>query len=163
MWAAANSLNRVLSFEPSPKNISALAYNVRANRLESRVEVRCEAVGVSDCSGHFWLGPAHETGWGGLIPAAGANSVVVEIVSLDEALDGRSVDVLKIDTEGADTWVLTGACRSLAARRVQHVFFEDNPKRRVALGIPRWEAHRLLNTFGYNIKYLGDGQYHASI
>lgn len=163
IWAAGSKLNRVIAFEPSPRNIPALTHNVTSNRLEAQVEISSKAVGMSKGMGRFWLGPFEETGWGGLIKAPVRNSVVVEVVSLDDVLSVEKVDVLKIDTEGADTWVLIGARRLLSAQRIQHVFFEDNPKRRVALCISDSEAHCLLRSHGYTVEYLGNGQYHARL
>ena len=49
------------------------------------------------------------------------------VVTLDEELkDVSFIDVLKIDTEGADTWVLEGAAFLLRQKRIRHVFFEEN-------------------------------------
>jgi FkbM family methyltransferase len=163
IWAAGNVRNSVVAFEPSPLNIEPLRANIKSNGLDPQVNIRTEAVGLSNDLGHFWVGPREETGWGGLSLTATPDSVKVKIVSLDQALPNAVITVLKIDTEGADTWVLIGAQRLLAERRIVHVFFEDNPERRQALGIQCSAAHNLLKSFGYNVEYLGDGQYHATI
>jgi FkbM family methyltransferase len=163
IWAAANTCNRVVAFEPSPLNTQPLRSNIKSNGLGSQVDIRTEAVGLSNDVGHFWLGPREETGWGGLCLTATRESIKVKTVSLDQALPGVAISVLKIDTEGADTWVLIGAQNLLSERRIAHLFFEDNPERRKALGIPSSTAHDLLKSFGYDIEYLGNGQYHATI
>jgi FkbM family methyltransferase len=165
IWAAANASNRVIAFEPSPRNLGPLRRNISRNALGSQVDVRINAVGISSGQGHFWLGPEEETGWGGLLTTDKYDSVAVDVVSLDHGLSSvlEPINVLKVDTEGADTWVLSGARTLLANHQVTHVFFEDNPERRNALGISRVEAHQMLKCCGYKIEALGEGQYYAHV
>ena len=61
----------------------------------------------------------------------------------------NEVALLKIDAEGADTWVLMGCERLLRERQVKAVWFEQNKPRMRALGIGEWEAERYLRSVGY--------------
>jgi hypothetical protein len=72
--------------------------------------------------------------------------------------------VLKIDTEGADTWVLFGAERLLRLQRIEHIFYERNDVCMGWLGIQPGEAEEFLARLGYQVEPLargGDAQYHA--
>ncbi|MDB5138669.1 MAG: hypothetical protein JWR12_585 [Mucilaginibacter sp.] len=59
---------------------------------------------------------------------------------------------MKIDTEGADTWVLYGAERLLKERRIKHIYFEYNEPRMKLLNIEKHEAEVFLEKVGYLVK-----------
>jgi Methyltransferase FkbM domain len=62
--------------------------------------------------------------------------------------------VLKIDVEGADTWVLQGAQNLLKRRRVRRIYFEQNFVRMKALGIRENDAADSLQAVGYRSSIL---------
>ena len=122
------------------------------------------AVGKESGSLPFTLGPDEQSGWGGLLAVKEEGAIKVAVVSLDEIfLNGQDkcIDVLKIDTEGADTWVLQGAEQLLQWHKIHHIFFEENITRMSALGIKPGEAQALLQDCGYCIKRLGKGEWYA--
>jgi FkbM family methyltransferase len=165
LWAAANPTNRVVAFEASPRNVAALRANVERNNLQESVVIVPNAAGRSAGRMRFSLGPETETGWGGLAVDEQINQVEVDVVSLSEFLNAQDptsrVDVLKIDTEGADTWVLNGCESLLRTKRVQNIFFENNPTRMAALGIDPDDAVALLKRYGYTLNRIGDEGWHA--
>lgn len=165
LWAAAKATNKVIAFEASPRNVTALRANVEKNGLQEAVAIVPSAAGRSSGRMRFSLGPETETGWGGLAIEAQDNQVEVEVVSLSEFLNAQSsistVDVLKIDTEGADTWVLQGCEALLQSKRIRNVFFETNPARMATLGIDPDDAVRLLKRHEYKLNRLGDEGWHA--
>lgn len=100
----------------------------------------------------FDPGPQAQTGWGGVVTDERAGTVLVAMLPLDALLPGDfHAAVLKIDVEGADTWVLQGCQRLLAERRAGVVFFEQNLPRLRALGIEPDAAQHLLTTLGYRV------------
>jgi FkbM family methyltransferase len=149
LWAAGNKENRAVAFEPSPRNLQHLARNIQANALDSRISIRpCAA---SHCHGSLMFdpGPEVQTGWGGLVASPSHSSVEVAVTKLDSEFSDIPIDLLKIDVEGADTWVLRG-CESLLARRlIKKIVFEQNRSRMTALGIHPEEAASLLRSAGY--------------
>ena len=168
IWAAAGEQNQVIAFEVSPKNSSALKMNVTRNRLQSQVKVYEKALGKEDGSFPFTLGPDDQSGWGGLLSKGQDNqdgTVEVQVVTLDDFLaksEHEHIDVLKIDTEGADTWVLQGAEHLLRSHKICHIFFEENTVRMSALGIQPGEAQNLLRDCGYRLEHLNSGEWYAS-
>ena len=157
LWAAGNPNNHVVAFEASPRNLPALKRNVEINGFDQQIEVRGVAVGRDAESLLFTPGPEDQTGWGGFAPDAGRDAVRVEVVRLDEDLScDRPVEFLKIDVEGADTWVLYGAERLLDRKRVRRIHFEQNKARMRALGIAEEEAASFLHRLGYRVKPLGN-------
>lgn len=165
MWAAARADNRVIAFEASPRNLGKVTANVERNGLQSRVTIVPKAAGRELGRMSFSLGPEHETGWGGLSLSPGSNEVEVEVTTLDDHFaampDAPVIDVLKIDTEGADTWVIQGAEKLLTEKRIKRLFFEENTSRMEMLGIRLGEAPDLLRKLGYTVELLGPNEWHA--
>ena len=166
LWAAADAKNRVLAFEASPRNLSALKVNVINNKLETQIDIRETALGKESGSLLFNLGPDEQSGWGGLVVESQPDAIEVPVVSLDEIFlnsEHERIDVLKIDTEGADTWVLQGAEKLLRSHRIKHIFFEENKVRMAKLGIKSGEAQKFLQGCGYRLESLDKGEWYASI
>jgi FkbM family methyltransferase len=157
LWAAGSAENRVLAFEASPRNGAALEQNISRNAMGSQIEVRRVGAGKEAGTLAFALGPEEQTGWGGF-SSAGDNQVVeVPVVTLDSVIPGgEAITLLKIDVEGADTWVLYGARQLLLEKRVQHIYFEQNKTRMAALGIRENEAADFLRECGYMVEPLGN-------
>ena len=122
LWAAQKAGNRVIAFEASPRNQQALRLNVERNGFTDAIALRNEAAGKEVGELKFHLGPEEQTGWGGLVQGdANGDEATVRVVTLDEELkDIQCIDVLKIDTEGADTWVLEGA--TFSSRKTKAVW-----------------------------------------
>jgi hypothetical protein len=96
--------------------------------------------------------------------------VEVDVVRLDEDLAGeQSIEVLKIDTEGADTWVLEGAEGLLREKKIRHIFFEEHKGRMAKLGIAPGAAASFLTGCGYTVEIIDGGkdnklsEYHAFV
>jgi FkbM family methyltransferase len=166
LWAAAKDSNRVVAFEASPKNFDALKLNLQRNSITHQVDLQEIAVGKESGSLQFDLGPDDQSGWGGIVVQSQDRTIEVPVVSLDDFLlknECQHIDVLKIDTEGADTWVLQGAEKLLRSHKIRHIFFEENVVRMSKLGIKPGEAQNLLQECGYEIESLGGGEWYARI
>lgn len=150
LWASAGQSNRVIALEASPRNVELLRRNVRRNGLEGRIDIHPYAAGKEPGRLEFDTGPAEQTGWGGFTLKVGANTISVEVLRVDELVPPSTlVEALKVDVEGADTWVLMGCERLLRAKRVRHIFFEQNKPRLRALGIQENDAVEFLESVGY--------------
>lgn len=153
IWAAGQPNNRVVAIEASPRNVAPLKANIAANHLEQRVRVITKAAGRRAGTMPFSLGPEDQSGWGGVTLAPSETTVTVEVATLDELLaDTQTVDFLKVDIEGADTWALMGAERLLRQRRVREIWYEENEVRMRDLGIAAGTAERFLQACGYRVE-----------
>lgn len=120
LWAALGGTHRALAFEASPRNYAHLESNIQRNGLAAQIDVRKVALGQRPGRFLFDVGPPEESGWGGLSMTGSSDTVEVEVVRLDEELGPATIiRVLKIDMEGADTWVLKGAEKLFAAKKKQ--------------------------------------------
>jgi FkbM family methyltransferase len=114
---------RVIAVEPAPWTLQLL----RANLWRSGSDATVLPVAASDAPGtvHLALDPEHRSG----ARIAEDGGVAVEAARLDDLLPDLTVDVLKVDVEGAEPLVLRGA-RALIERSpgpVVVVEFRDEP------------------------------------
>jgi FkbM family methyltransferase len=156
LWAGANSSGHVIAFEAVPRNVTLIENNLSQNRLSDRVTVVPKAAGKQSGTIAFDIGPAEQTGWGGISSAASSSTIDVPVVRLDQELPDARIDVLKIDVEGADTWVLFGCEALLRRKRVGTIFFEENRGRMEKLGIAPGEAQTFLRNHDYACVPFGD-------
>lgn len=104
---------RFNAFEPAPETFAALERNLALN---SCTNVHAERVGCGSASGRvrFDLGPAENPGEA-RVSEDGTHEI--ELVRLDDAMEGRRTGLMKIDVEGAELSVLEGAERILREDR----------------------------------------------
>lgn len=115
---------KVVAFEPAPFQCSLLENTISANDLIDRVQVQKVALGRSrgkmqfsthigiDASG---LDGFFDTGVGGL-----AVQIIIDVDTLDNwwiANGSPSINIIKLDTEGSELWVLQGAVQVLQTCR----------------------------------------------
>jgi len=165
LWAALNPANAVYAFEPSPRNLEMLRRNVSLHRGLGQVQILDCALGKEEGEFGFELGPEEESGWGGLTVEPSGKAIQVRVQRLDDVIPAdTTILVLKIDAEGADTWVLFGAEKTLRQKRIKHIFFEVNPARMQQLGTRSDEAEEFLRSVGYKVHALkgnGSNEVHA--
>jgi FkbM family methyltransferase len=163
LWTTVNRHNLALAFEASPRNQGMLRANVEANGLRDRIQIYPFALGHSESTLAFDLGPLEQTGWGGLSLSPSDRTIQVRVRRLDDLISNtEQIAVLKIDTEGADFWVLMGAERLLQRNQIDHIFFESNHARMELLEIRLDDVVTFLNRCGYEVTRLDAEQFHAT-
>lgn len=109
---------KVIAFEPSPRELKKLMWNLRINRCRN-VRVEPFALGRRSETAELFVVPNRFSGLDSLRPPKVKEvlrSVKVQVRSLDEYLSEgsiASVDFVKIDAEGAELEILKGAQRLL--------------------------------------------------
>lgn len=116
---------RVYAFEPNRDCYRRLTWSVNANELDNRISPLNLAIGAESGSGTLLV--EHGFTLGGMIVPQEATSSqsTIAITSLDEIVptfDIMQIDLLKIDTEGAEVEVLRGAKRTIGI--VERVIME---------------------------------------
>jgi FkbM family methyltransferase len=109
---------RIVAFEPLPDNARWVAHNAKLNGFE-QIEVRCEALGRSEGSAEFIV--SEKSMWGkladaGPAPADAVGQITVALRNLDALVSAGAIappGLIKIDVEGAEVDVLTGAADML--------------------------------------------------
>ena len=106
---------RVYAFEPDPDNFTLLESNVDMNGY-ANVTCRRAAVGAAAGRTKLWRAPTNR-GDHHAFETPGREPVDVDVVALDDVIDG-SVDLVKIDVQGYESFVLAGM-RGLIERSVE--------------------------------------------
>ena len=152
LWTGLNSSARAIAYEAAPRNIKLIKNNIARNQLGQRIALVPKAAGNRDGQISFEVGPDDQTGWGGVSNAPAGTSLMVPVVRLDAELSCEAIDVLKIDVEGADTWVLQGCEKLLMKKQIRRIYFEQNEERMHKLGIRQNDAQKFLRDLGYVCK-----------
>lgn len=107
VFAALNGAEKVIALEPDPDNFELLVKNVQHHSLSHII--KCQQVAVSEHGVEHLYMPVRQDG------NASASTVpledyTVEVVAdtLDSILDGRTVQFLKVDTEGSEYAIFRG-------------------------------------------------------
>jgi FkbM family methyltransferase len=149
LWAGLSASGKVIAVEASPRNVALLSNNIGQNRCEDRVTVIPKAAGDRNGSIVFDTGPIEQTGWGGIATGMPEHRIVVPMVRLDEELPDKEIDLLKIDTEGADALVLFGCECLLKKQKIKAIYFEENADKMQRIGLERGEAQHFLQKMKY--------------
>jgi FkbM family methyltransferase len=143
----------VTAFEPDPESAAALQANVNVNGWQERITVIRAAVGQSSGQVRF----AAARGLESRIETraeAGGGAITVPMVTLDEALCGRRIDVIKVDVEGFEQRVVEGARTILGDehRRPRAMLVEVHPYAWPELGTTSASFLGLLDEMGYRVE-----------
>ena len=143
----------VTAFEPDPESASALEANIRVNGWQDRITTIRAAVGKS--SGQVRFAAAHglesriETR-----PEACDGVITVPMTTLDDALGGNRIDVIKIDVEGFEQQVIEGARNVLTKERARPrvILVEVHPFAWLETGTTSASFLELLPGMGYRVE-----------
>jgi FkbM family methyltransferase len=118
---------KVYAFEPASANFRILQKNMELNSFLNVIAVN-RAVGDKNTSMAFYY--RQETGVTGSLfsfQRPDESTITVECVTIDEYLAGNSVDVIKMDIEGAEPLALEGMKETVATSKEVVLFVEINP------------------------------------
>ena len=118
---------RIYAFEPAPENFKILKKNIELNHLTNVFPVN-KAVSDKAVTLPFFF--RQQTGvTGSLFNSEQPDEmrIQVECVTIDEYLDGESVDVVKMDIEGGEPFALNGMKNTLSRSNDMVLFVEIDP------------------------------------
>lgn len=117
--------SRTIAFEALPETYTKLVDNIRLNHVEDRVVAHNLAMGES--SGELSL-TVHQDSMNHALAASEADdsAIKVPVRTLDSVLGGESPTVLKIDVEGYEWPVLSGALKTLEQSALHSIIMELN-------------------------------------
>lgn len=122
---------RVFSFEPEPTSFSLLRRSVDKNNFDN-VRPFQKCISNADTPQLLHLSATHNKGLHSIARDLGGPSILVQSTKLDTLASTfglNSIDLLKIDAEGAEPEVLEGASSLLAGSRVRNIIMEwENPR-----------------------------------
>jgi FkbM family methyltransferase len=153
---------RVVAYEPTPSVFGRLKENVALNGFEHAELVNAA---VMDKSGTLSLHLSGDDPEANSLFGNDPLSVSVAAVSLDEDLAERGidhVDLLKIDAEGAEPFVLDGASRLLSSPKPPAILVEVNAFTLSCAGLTPDDVLSRLKSHGYTITEIETTTYKGS-
>lgn len=138
----AGDTGKVVSIDADPEAIALLSKNVKYNGYDN---VEIVEAAITDKNGVALLGKSVSSGWSSIIKR-GINNIEVECYRLDTILNRLKidkVDIIKIDVEGAELQVLSGAKETLDRN--------SNVKIMCELHINSEKVYRLLKEKGFSL------------
>ena len=120
----------VLAFEPDGVSLGLLLKSIKENRFTN---VKTFAQALSNRIGEARLQKSPDPRNPGMHSIAvdhHTRASIVPTTTLDMVVHSQgidTVDLLKLDVEGAEASVLNGAAKLLERRRIKHIFIEWNP------------------------------------
>lgn len=151
----AGPSGRVISLEPEPRLFACLEKNAARNGF---AQIRCLSLAAADREGSLQFAgfSDDQSNWGisRLVArdAAPASTFAVPTQSLDRLLDElgvASVDLLKMDIEGAEGFALAGLERTLREQRVSRLLLELHPAELKSHGQTVADVVAPLRALGY--------------
>ena len=149
--AAAHTQNKIYAFEPSPVAYPRLQENIALNKLGSQVVA--EKLVLSNHRGYTSFIEAQTSETSHISPKKENVGLRVRTTTLDDYSQKnalKTIDLLKIDVEGAELLVLKGAARLLRAHQIRHLLIELNPNA-CQYGYTNTETILYLKQFGYRV------------
>lgn len=153
---------RVVAYEPTPSVFARLKENVALNGFQHADLVNAA---VMDKSGTLSLHLSGDDPEANSLFGNDPLSVSVPAVSLDDDLAARSiehVDLLKIDAEGAEPFVLDGATRLLSSPHPPAIIIEVNAFTLNCAGLKPSDIFSRLESHGYQHTEIESSTYKGS-
>lgn len=149
---------RVFAFEPSPAAEAGLREHLRLNDLDRRVVAVPSAVGGVVGALPFVIEPT--AGEGRLAASPAAHTITVPVTTVDAfcAEQGITPNFIKVDVEGAELDVLTGARDTIARTKGRlALFVELHPSVWPERGLARETIERAIERLGLRVESLVAG------
>lgn len=140
---------RVIAFEPNPPVFAALMRNAEHNGMGW---IETHQVGLFDREGGGTLHVPDKNCGAATMRPSGDDHVTISLVRLDDVVTG-SVDLIKIDVEGAEVAALRGARNVLA--RCPAVVCEVSEYSLKAMGSSHDELYDLMAERGFTAQIIG--------
>jgi FkbM family methyltransferase len=141
---ALRGKGKIISYEPHPHTATFLRKNISLNDTYRCVEVRQKALGASVGTAHILNHYVKDINH--IVPSGG---IEVLITTLDADVDVSRINILKIDAEGYELFVLQGAEDTLS--RTDAVFVEYSPKTYTRFGYTWSDVYTILERAGFHL------------
>jgi FkbM family methyltransferase len=144
--ASAHVEADTIAIEPAPSTYAKLLANIRINDMADRVHALNIALGSATGVVNFTT--SLDTTNHVVIGDEAVDTVKIKIDTLDNVLQNRSPILLKIDVEGFETQVLTGAKRMLQNESLKAIIIELNGLSE-RYGVENEKTHEVLLGYGF--------------
>ena len=147
---------RVVAFEPHPDNFALLEQNIASNDVPTNIEAVQSA--VSDVSAPVHLHTStFNTGDHQLFHKGGRDTIEVKCTTIDEYFpSGSSIDVIKMDVQGAEAAAFHGMERALKENIKIKIVWELSPAQLLDAGTSASELLAWLEHLDFSFTIVDD-------
>ncbi len=146
-------LGHIYAFEPNPGTFEILTHHIKINGL-AHVTAYNMAIGTSVGRIEFFLGPSRNTGMASMFPRETRyGKTTTRVTTLDRFVNTnnlRSINLIKMDVEGAEFEILEGS-RNILALYLPHLVLEVNAIMLKRSGHRPRDLVLLLRDYGYTL------------
>ena len=147
---------KIHSFEPTPRTYEILRDNIQVNGfLESGV-IELHQTAVTDRSGTSPFAVFSNDSGHNTLFADGPGKLEVQTISLDEALPAETVDLVKIDAEGAEPLILRGMRQIIERSPAIRIIIEFAPVNLRQAGVDPESFLREIDSLGFHVRRIHD-------
>lgn len=147
---------RVVAFEPHPDNYKMLVGNIARNSFSDGIEANQSAVSDEHKTVHLHMS-TFNTGDHQLFHQGGRSTIKVPCTTLDDYFEvGASVDVIKMDVQGAEAAAFRGMRRVLQDNQNIKVIWELSPAQLEDAGSSAKEVLGWLEELGFSMTVVDD-------
>jgi len=149
------NMGKVYAFEPDPTNFELLKKNVKENECTN---VIMEQKAVSDKNGAVKLYVSKSNAGDHRVfnSGDGRKSIDIPAVSLDEYFTNKKINVIKMDVQGYESFVLDGATKTISAQKDLILFTEVYPRAIEKAGRSPEEYVSKLKHLGFDLKIINE-------
>jgi FkbM family methyltransferase len=157
--AAVGPTGAVHAFEPDPGNCRFLRHNVALNGLSGIVQISSKAIADYSGSTRFFADARNSLKSSSELASARADAIEVECTTIDDALpSAESIDVVKLDVEGAELAALAGMERTLGRAGRLVMFVECCPHALAQAGGSVAELLEVLEGHDFRVELIHEKQ-----
>ena len=138
--------SRTIAIEPIPKTYHKLCFNVKKNNINQLVTIK--NIGVSNKRGNLNFTDFQNNAINFVQNNVDKKSITVPVQTLNNLLKGKSPNVLKIDVEGFELFVLKGATEILTNPNLKIIIIELNGHCK-RYGNTENEIYKFIINFGF--------------
>jgi FkbM family methyltransferase len=140
---------KVYSFEPSRREFNRLQYAKSLNKADNLILYN---MALSDENGFVELSVSeYHTGTNQIVANVSETSVVEKIkcARLENMIPNQSIDLLKVDVEGAELMMLRGCESLLQEKLIKQLIVEITPSFLLRFGDTKEALYSFLSQYGY--------------
>lgn len=147
----------VFSFEPVPRNFEILIKNIEINNYNNIIYPVQKAIGNKREPVTFFLYEYSDSHGMFRHPTASVDkTITVECITVDEFLEGRRVDVIKMDIEGNEPFALEGMEKTISKNKSLTLFTELAPVFLRRAGVEPRDYINQLEDLGFKIRVIDE-------
>ena len=144
--SAVAQAGRVIAFEPHPQTYAKLVRNLNLNAALTHWHSFEAAVGSEAGQANFELDQISDCSR--IVRYSDERTIRIPVMTLDDVLEGKPCDGIKIDVEGHEAAVIAG-CATTLAHFHPWICVELNNRYAKVSALGEWEVHQTLKNLGY--------------